>query len=283
MNYPKQLVVIVVFYNPSEEQIDTFVRLSKSFTVVAVDNSNVKSNINSGREFIYLPLLANRGIAAAQNIGIRMAETLEAKYIVFFDQDSAASDELVKSLICEYCRIKGLCPNVATVGPRIINKDTGKPYKICGIDSGKDYAMVQTLISSGSVVELSTFQQVGFMKEELFIDMVDTEWCWRAYSKGFVCCISNRAKLLHKVAQKERHLFGFPVLIAAPMRYYYIYRNFIILCSYRYVPLQNKIKTLIRRIIEPFFLLWVVKDRKSIFVNIAKGLRDGIKQVYCGR
>ena len=41
------------------------------------------------------------------------------------------------------------------------------------------------LMSSGMMIDLSKIKDIGFFKEEFFIDEVDLEFCYRAIKKGY--------------------------------------------------------------------------------------------------
>jgi rhamnosyltransferase len=71
------------------------------------------------------------------------------------------------------------------------------------------------------------FQNGGFW-EDLFIDLVDFEYCLRAKRCGLRILVSPAAKLEHRLGSRRRvSLFGIRVtaLFHSPQRVYYIWRN----------------------------------------------------------
>ena len=163
-NKDRMLVgVIIVLYNSKDLNcIDLFGR--QNLFLILVDNTPKRDLDFSGENICYIPLRENRGIAAAQNIGIRKAEELSCTHVIFFDQDSMLSFHLVEELFEAYSVVAAFDPKVAAVGPLVINKVTGMPYKSTA-DLSRKYSEVRELISSGSVVALQTFREVGCMME----------------------------------------------------------------------------------------------------------------------
>ena len=111
----------------------------------------------------------------------------------------------------------------------------------------------------------------------LFIDYVDFEHCWRANSKGYVCGITQNVTLPHKVGNNELHFpHGYRVIISAPFRYYYQYRNWLWLCRRNYVPKQWKINTCIKFMLRIVYFPFAVNDWKLIEKYMFKGINDGL-------
>ena len=275
------IAIIIVLYNPTKEQISYLDITSKiendnyHFHFIIVDNSD-KINVTTlhSNNLYYIPNGENKGIAYAQNIGINKAKELDCEYIVFFDQDSKCSADYIKNMISEYKQIK-LCNNsIATLGPLIIDKNTNIAYK-SNHNTNHSFSEVDTIISSGSVMETVNFDIIGGMEEKLFIDLVDHEWCWRAKSLGYTCYQTSRVSIYHKVGNYNKTLFGFPIIISAPIRYYYKYRNFIWMLKRPYVPIRWKIKEIIRKSIE-FVCVPIMAKNKTIYHHSLKGFKDGI-------
>ena len=62
-----------------------------------------------------------------------------------------------------------------------------KPFRLIRSKPNKQntFTHPQYVITSGSFIPISIFNDVGFMREELFIDFVDIDWCLRARAKGY--------------------------------------------------------------------------------------------------
>lgn len=270
-----QLCIIVVFYNPTEQQKQHARLLSERNFVIVVDNSLVECGLIQSRSLKYFPLRENKGIAYAQNYGISEAQRLDFKYVLFQDQDSCLSYEQITLLVKEYEKTKLKDNCIGAIGPLIIDNSTGEPYKN---ELGKNVThKVSTIISSGMLVEMETLKTVGLMEDALFIDNVDHEWCWRAQSKGFKIYMTNKAILQHSVGAKTKRIGRLQIIKSAPIRSYYKFRNNLKLFSRTYVPLKWKLKTMGNMIIEFFLYIFNYKEYGSKYIrNASRGIKDAI-------
>lgn len=268
--------VIIIFYNAPIDNVHLKIGRSECTELILVDNTPGRDLQIVGERIHYIPLRENRGIATAQNIGIRKGMELGCRHVVFFDQDSIVPQSYVKEIVDEYIRIKQFYPHLAMVGPCLINQTTGKGYKQIQNSIINDCTIVDALISSGSVLDIELIQIVGLMEDALFIDLVDFEWCWRAKSKGLVSVITERVKLYHKVGQDDESFLGYPIIISSPIRYYYQYRNWLWMLKRSYVPFSYKWRTGIRRFVELFVVPMKAKNGMFLFKQMLKGIKDGI-------
>ena len=280
MNINRIGVVIIVFHPNARLLESKLKKLGNDVAVVVVDNTpNETINIEQAN-ITYIPLYENTGIANAQNVGIGNLLERGCTHVVFFDQDSDFTEIYVRSIVDEYERISTVRKNLFLLGPTVINKTNGEEYRSV-IHSDKKAAQgfieKREIISSGSCVSVDKLNQVGVMDTRLFIDYVDFEHCWRANSKGYVCGITRNVTLPHKVGNNELHFpHGYRVIISAPFRYYYQYRNWLWLCRKGYVPRQWKINTCIKFMSRIIYFPFVVNEWKSIEKNMFKGIHDGL-------
>ena len=280
MNINRIGVVIIVFHPNARLLESKLKKLGNDVAVVVVDNTpNETINIEQAN-ITYIPLYENTGIANAQNVGIGNLLERGCTHVVFFDQDSDFTEIYVRSIVDEYERISTVRKNLFLLGPTVINKTNGEEYRsVIHSDKKADQGFVEKreIISSGSCVSVEKLNQVGVMDARLFIDYVDFEHCWRANSKGYVCGITQNVTLPHKVGNNELHFpHGYRVIISAPFRYYYQYRNWLWLCRKGYVPRQWKINTCIKFMSRIIYFPFVVNEWKSIEKNMFKGIHDGL-------
>lgn len=280
MNINRIGVVIIVFHPNARLLESKLKKLGNDVAVVVVDNTpNETINIEQAN-ITYIPLYENTGIANAQNVGIGNLLERGCTHVVFFDQDSDFTEIYVRSIVDEYERISTVRKNLFLLGPTVINKTNGEEYRsVIHSDKKADQGFIEKreIISSGSCVSVDKLNQVGVMDARLFIDYVDFEHCWRANSKGYVCGITQNVTLPHKVGNNELHFpHGYRVIISAPFRYYYQYRNWLWLCRKGYVPRQWKINTCIKFMSRIIYFPFVVNEWKSIEKNMFKGIHDGL-------
>ena len=283
MSNEVSIALVIVFFNPSLEDIKHAKALAIKWDGVIVDNS---VNPCIGEELIgkmqYIPLRGNRGIAEAQNIGINaVMSKWSPTHVVFLDQDSRTSVSYPEEIVNDFLRIKKSFSSLCCLGPTVMNKTTGEEYKsvIHTYASTNDGFSLRThIISSGCCVETVAFEIVGFMDSRMFIDYVDYEWCWRANAKGLGCGLTNNVTLLHKVGKRELSFGSYKVIISSPNRYFYQYRNFIWLIRKKYVPLQWKISTGVKFFFRLLYFPLLVRDGVSCWINMINGIKSGFNK-----
>lgn len=270
--------LIIVLYNPAEECKLYWRKKSDEIgNCIFVDNSSDPDKVFFGSFSDYIPLYENKGIAAAQNIGIKRAKDKNAVCVIFFDQDSNISKKLCLQLCNEFKDLNNHGKKVGAVGPSLINIETGKTYKGSDIIDGPPVE-TDTIISSGTITSLDVLDRVGFMNERLFIDLVDHEWCWRARSKGYAIYRSTQAVLKHHVGGKTNYLLGYPIIVSAPKRYYFQYRNTFWLAKTLLPPVMWKKRVAIRRLVE-FVCVPFMSDKPfKTWLYMIKGIKCGISE-----
>lgn len=286
----KRVGVVVVLYHPDQNVLELALEsLSKQVDMIAlVDNSNDDHSAIAEKfiNTLYIPLCENKGIAYAQNVGIKKM-MYDCDYIGFSDQDSIAPLEVFGKLVDAYKDLTAEGVKVGAVGTRNINRQTGNPYmdktvemSLVGSEldkfSGK-YTECFSVSSSISVISTKTLKEVGLMDEGLFIDGVDDEWCWRARFWGdYRTFIVEEAKISHMLGVGDRKILGKYRSITSPARLYYQYRNFIWLSKRNYTPSfwikKNLVKYTIKLIYYPLFVV----PRLVCLKNIMRGIIDGL-------
>lgn len=277
-NNPK-IFVVIVFFHPSDEQVENARRIGRCYHTVVVDNSPEAIYSLGDEGLTYIPLLENKGIAFAQNRGIEYALSQGAEYIVTFDQDSKPQEDFVPCLMQQFVSIKKGTDNLMVVGPMIIDETTGVAYKHNLGD--RDEQKVTTVISSGMLASKEAFAEAGLFEEKMFIDLVDHEWCFRLASVGGAIYMTRKVQLQHKVGDSTHRLLGIQMLSATPFRYYYKVRNTLWLLRRSYPPKGWKVKSAIRLMgTTVYYFITALYDRhsKEVYANIRRGIRDGFRE-----
>lgn len=279
--YPHIAIVIVLFH-PTKNDLDNVHLLANKYEGVIIDNSEIPAYSSSQIGLMhYIPLQGNKGIAEAHNRAIDLIlHERQAQYIILLDQDSRLNEDYPQLIVNEFQLIKKHHPQLAALGPTIIQKETGEEYKSAihhdMIQAG-GFILKKDIIASGCCFDIQAFTAIGYFESLLFIDFVDTEWCYRAQSKGFICGITTNVQLNHKVGLGEIHIGKHIVSVSAPFRYYYQYRNFIILTCRNYIPLSFKTNFGIKYFLRFFYLPFVVQQRWAYWKYMLKGIGAGLK------
>ena len=192
---------------------------------------------------------SNEGISKRLNQATSQAIEDGFEWLLTMDQDSYFEEnEITKYLKC-VSEAKDT-NNIAQFGVDVDNN-------LQEADS-KTGVNVEHLITSGSIVNLSLVKEIGGFNEDLFIDEVDWEYCFRAISKGYLVIKFPNVSLQHKLGEVSYFLSlktfkRTPRTLHNPLRLYYMVRNyfylaeiyhqqFVVSAVYRRKTLLNRIK-----------------------------------------
>lgn len=181
----------------------------------------------------------NQGLGAAFNRGARWAGQHGGRFVLLLDQDSDIAADMVARLLEAHDRMVAEGP-IAALGPCFVDGRSGRnapfvrigfPFnQKLGCDAGAVVAC-DFLISSGSLIPLAAFAEIGGMDESLFIDNIDIEWCFRATARGYRLYGVGAARMQHRIGDRLQRLpFGLgEVIVHSPLRLYYMSRNRVLL------------------------------------------------------
>lgn len=181
-------------------------------------------------------LTENSGIAAALNAGIAvaLASGTRPSFILTMDQDSLLDGGYVVALEEAARAAEQAGVRVGMVAPASIR---GLPTRRAGVVNGVQLGGEP--IQSGLLLPVAVIEELGTLQSDLFIDGVDTEYFLRCQSAGFNTVIAPKAALDHSLgSMTPARVFGAdlafrgrPVKVrtAASWRYYYLFRNRILL------------------------------------------------------
>jgi rhamnosyltransferase len=230
---------VVVTYNPLTEDflmlIDALI--GQVDHVVVVDNAStldvrrlIAGMPISKIEIVVMP--ENLGLAAAQNVGLRMAQVSGVSYAILFDQDSIPDAGMVETLLGSLIKLQLADDRVIAVGPNYLGAGLspfrrleGLTIRKCSCIHEHEQVPVDFLISSGCLISLDMLAEVGEMKEELFIDYIDVEWGLRALRQGYRMFGICAATMKHRIGDAHISRFGVVAPMHSPLRHYYQIRN----------------------------------------------------------
>lgn len=176
----------------------------------------------------------NLGLATAYNQGIERARAHKATHIILFDQDSYPADNMVATLAQSMIHLNQKQLLVAAAGPKYsdVKGQSSSPFvRLTGIHLERvncheeQIIEVDHLISSGCLIDLRAIDRVGEFTDALFIDYVDTEWCWRARRNHLRLVGVGAAKMQHNLGEAHFMAFGKARVLHSPFRLYYQIRN----------------------------------------------------------
>ena len=234
----------------------------------------------------------NAGVAAAHNLGVARARTLGADLLLLLDQDSLPAPGMVPALTNALLDLQRSGEPVGAVGPRHVDQKSraespfvrfgflSTKHFYCGGDQKSGFIECDHLITSGTLIPASVLDRIGGLDEGLFIDNVDTEWCFRAKSTGYKLFGVCSAHMLHAIGDSSVKIWlplADRVVVHRPPRLYYIVRNHVLLYGRRHTPGAWIVQDVPRLIFKFVVFATSVSPRFLNLIMMMKGLRDGIR------
>ncbi|RII29172.1 MAG: glycosyltransferase family 2 protein [Geobacter sp.] len=217
----ESIAAVVVLYHPGPEVLANIRSWADQVdTIFAVDNtegdaSSVASTIGALGKVVLVRNGENEGIARALNTGAERALAECYDFLLTMDQDSSAASDMVEKMLA--CLDGQDFARVGIISPFHMTKSSGNPSVVACQD-------VMTPMTSGCLLNLAAYREVGSFRDDLFIDFVDNEFCLRLRKQGFRVLRANDALLQHSVG--DTHKYGpFIATNHSPLRRYYKTRN----------------------------------------------------------
>jgi len=213
------IAAVVVWYRPKPAFADNIMAyLSYVSEVIIVDNSDADNGflVPGGERITYRPLHENLGIAAALNVGCRIAADRGYDMVMTMDQNSRFTNTAIATHLAD-AEEAMLDPSVAVIGPAI------DPSVSVG-------GMVEKngVITSGSIMRVSAWLWIGGFNEALFIDQVDHEFCFRLRRAGCRVLLNTAVSMSHQLGSPLSGSF-FGIKVSSwnhdRIRKYYMMRN----------------------------------------------------------
>lgn len=281
---------VVVTYNPSPTELCALLTalVAQVEHVILVDNASVSdvhglvSSIRSDKIEV-IALAENFGLSAAQNIGLRLAQSGNVDFTILFDQDSIPESRLIEILWESMRKLQMDGKRVAAVGPDFLAKGNypfrrfqGVAIKRCPCVSGNEIVSVDFLIASGCLISMRALSEIGSMNEALFIEYIDVDWGLRAKLAGFELFGVCSAKMKHSIGDNSMLTFGRTAPIHSPLRHYYLFRNAVWLCRQPNIPMRWRTAIALNAGIKFAFFMLRVPPRFQRLKMIVLGIRHGI-------
>jgi rhamnosyltransferase len=232
----KKIDMVIITYNPEIELLTKAIQSMQEQVrkIYIIDNTPIRAKKlgkfqNEKIEIIYLD--DNMGIAYAQNIGIKKSLENKSDFIVLSDQDTIYPDKYVENMLkienSTFDKVIAFAP----LFKDIVGNNENEGFITKGVVGFKKinpqnglHEVFQT-IASGKILNTKYLEDVGLMDEDLFIDWVDLEWCWRAGKKGYRIIGNADVVITHQLGDKIAKNWYKDITLRSPIRHYYITRN----------------------------------------------------------
>ena len=274
---------IVVTYNPKGELLDNIAAIrSQTGQVVIVDNGSRIEGVSlveearSKSDCEAILNGSNLGIAKALNIGIEYAASRGYEKVLFFDQDSSVLDaNYVTSMLSAYEEF-GRSRKVAIVCPRYRDRLSSADLRMAKDRHGN----LLTAMTSGSLVPISIFAELGPHDEKLYMDYVDVELSLRCRRAGYSIVEAPAAILLHSLGSRTEHtVLGhtFSTTNHDANRRYYITRNRVLLMREYWDDGEWFVREMRAMVLEFFKIVLVETNKLEKIKNVVLGIADACR------
>ena len=290
---------VIITFNPDDNFGENLFAITKQLeNIIIVDNGSnldtlgiIKDCIQSNDKIKLIENGYNLGIAKALNIGCQLLFESNVSYSLLLDQDSFVTQGMVDSLHNTISK-ENKC---AVVGPCILNSISDDSNKVLpssymipsyGFFYKKSFISNKPLqvlfnITSGSLVDLRIWNEIGKFQEDYFIEGVDNEYGLRANDMGYKVLIDNKASLIQQYGnQRIFSMFGkdfFPTF-HSPLRHFYVSRNRVMIWKRYYKVFPYYLTWDLLSFFNTLFLIVAFEDNKfKKLIFILKGYCAGFR------
>lgn len=287
---------VIVTYHPDPEWPARLAAVRREHArILVVDNSTepeARNRVTNTAAAIpgtaVLSLLGNPGIGAALNLAFSTLAAEGHARAVAYDQDSTPAPGFAAALAATSAAL----PRAAVIGANWTDpRRPGRPALFLRpgfpmnlgfrrVPADQDLSGLLCVITSGSLFDLSAWRALGGFAEELFLDLVDTDYCLRARRAGHDIAASNAARLLHHRGEKKAVRFLGHVFHPAhtpAFRLYCLSRNrLLLLRRHRLRPIAWTLYESAYALKLTFDALFLENDTTKRLVAILRGTFHGL-------
>ncbi|MEY0151518.1 glycosyltransferase [Providencia rettgeri] len=275
--------LVIITYNPCISDFNNTILsiCTQCRNIFIIDNGSnnifeIENLIKDTPNINLVRLDENKGIAEATNIGMSLSLSTDSNYTVISDQDTIFPSDYVKIAQLTFAKFNKY--KIGAICPQFYERNSNyfcRPYTNKNIDT--DYDDVYQAIASGLVVSHFAWINTGGMNSDLFIDLVDFEWCWKIESAGFKIIRNNNMVIEHNLGDDSITFLGKNISKHNDIRIYYIVRNTL------YLSLYNKNINFCKRInlglsVVKYLLGFpTISSHKTRTIHYCiKGIKDGL-------
>lgn len=270
----QKFVAVVVLYNPVDDVIKNVESYNDAVSkVYAIDNSDIKNyglvaKLKQIPNLEYTFLGNNKGIARALNIALCKAIYDNADFLLTMDQDTSFYSNNAEKMISYVSKYKKNDKVVLYAA----NTDDYQGERNC------EY--VNLALTSGNIIHCRTIESIGGFDENLFIDWVDQDLCYRLLSAGFKMVRLNHIKINHHLGvncTKKLLGMGFNYTTHSSVRYYYMVRNKLYVLEKNRVSWKKRTRFIFGVVAMALKVIMIEKNKRNKLYYILQGITDYLR------
>ena len=301
MKNKDRVAIIIVNWNTYKLTRSCIVSLNKcvykNFEIFLVDNNSSDESVEKlKKEFKDLNFILNNknnGFCKANNQAIKKIIDENAfNFIMLLNSDTEVSPFFIKPLIDTFKSSK----KIGAVQPLILNwsdkstiwKYEGDINKTFGITSHRNKNKIFSVENMKSYTEWasgccilttpSIFKEVGLFDEIFFAYYEDVDWSIRLKKQNYLIALSKLSEIYHHESGSSKSLKKQNEGYLSPKSHYYNFRNHIIFLR-KHKSDYNSLGIVIFQLLKitQFSLYFMLRLRKKKFINLWKGVYDGLR------
>lgn len=244
MENKKNFFILIVNWNGYDDTVECLNSLNnlsaEEFQTIVVDNgSSVDSYLLLKKNFPNIKIFrseTNLGFSGGNNLGIKLALQNKADYILLLNNDTVVEPNFISQLL----RVFELDENTGIASPKInyydspdivwsaggrISKIRGSGFALGNIKSdsiSEEIKEVSFVSGCCMLIKKEVFDKVGFLDDDFFLYLEDTDFCIRVRDAGFKIFVANKSVIYHKVSKST-------IKLEKPVSLYYTTRNRLLL------------------------------------------------------
>lgn len=272
------VIASIVLYQPDIQRLQENILAIQNQVekVVLVINGpgceNIVLEYDSQSRFVIIQNSENKGIAYALNQAMQYAYEQNYKWVLTLDQDTITPPKLVETLLKHQ-----YCDKIGAIAPDFVDPNY---YRESGEKQGVQFVLY--CITSACLTNVNVWKEIGGFDDDLFIDLVDYDYCANMIHNGYAIVQDYDVKIKHEIGNGRKVYFGkhsIFVLNHAAFRKYYMARN--ALYYSKKWPRLSKAAINKREYFAILFIgiLFVEKDKLRKLIAVFKGIFDSNKLI----
>lgn len=228
----------------------------------------------SGATLLRAPV--NLGLGHGLNAVVAAAEAAGFAFVLLFDQDSAPPPGLAGKLAAHFARLPR---ESAALGPRMVPPE-GEAFLVPWVHrraaAANGISPVDFLPTSGTLVAIDAWKRIGPFRADYFVDGIDVEWCFRAWSLGHGCYLAEELTMVHRWGEADTASRKPQILRQSPTRTYYYLRNAFATLRLAHVPGMWRARLLTRLSAQILLLLCCRGRERAVRAAVFAAARAGL-------
>jgi GT2 family glycosyltransferase len=289
------VISVILNTNHREDTLECLASLAqctyRNHKTLVLDNGSSDGSVAAIRIMFskveIIELSENRGYAGNNNVGIQVALTQGADWVLVLNEDTILAPDCLLRLI----ETAESDPRIGIVGPMVYHHNEPTVIQSAGgrigrcweslhlgkneVDRGQfpEQHPVDWISGCGILVRRALIEQVGTIDERYFYYWEETEWCLRAARAGWQILHVPQAKLWHKGVQRDYR--------PKPLVTYYGTRNRFLTLSKQRAPLRAWVMAWLQVI--RTLTSWTVRPKWRSMREHKRAMWRGVVDFICHR